>query len=73
MGAAGDMVSQGKPNPEIFLKAASMFDPAAQPVNCIVFEDAPSGVAAAKAAGMTVVMVPDPNLNKQETLQVWWC
>lgn len=50
--AAGDQVSNGKPAPDIFLQAASLWQPAPDPASCLVFEDAPSGVQAAKAAGM---------------------
>ena len=49
---AGDLVSAGKPAPDIFLLAASGWAPRPAPSACLVFEDAPSGVAAAKAAGM---------------------
>ncbi|MFO0797669.1 MAG: HAD family phosphatase [Gemmataceae bacterium] len=50
---SGDDVKCGKPDPEVFLKAAAQLGvPAAR---CVVFEDAPSGVAAAKAAGMACV------------------
>lgn len=60
----GDMVTNGKPNPEIFLTAASLLlPPPAHAGCCLVFEDAPLGVAAAVAAGMPVVMVPDVNLD----------
>lgn len=59
----GDMVSEGKPAPDIFLSAAAKWSVAPQPGACLVFEDAPSGVAAACAAGMQCVMVPDPNLT----------
>lgn len=65
----GDMVTNSKPAPDIFLKAASSFEPAAAADNCLVFEDAPAGVTAGKAAKMTVVMVPDSNLEKAETRQ----
>eukprot|EP00879_Flechtneria_rotunda_P008552 GHRR01008959.1.p1 GENE.GHRR01008959.1~~GHRR01008959.1.p1 ORF type:complete len:293 (+),score=67.09 GHRR01008959.1:132-881(+) len=61
----GDQVSKGKPDPEIFERAAAGFDlPPASPAHCLVFEDAPTGVKAALAAGMNVIMVPDPNLSR---------
>jgi pseudouridine-5'-monophosphatase len=51
-------VRRGKPAPDIFLVAAD--DLGAAPADCVVLEDAPAGVAAARAAGMQVVAVPDP-------------
>ena len=49
---SGD-VSKGKPDPEIFLKAAEVLHVPAE--NCIVFEDSMAGVQAGKSAGMKVV------------------
>ncbi len=49
---AGDMIEHGKPAPDIFLHAAEGFDPTPDPSTCLVFEDAPNGVKAGKAAGM---------------------
>jgi beta-phosphoglucomutase len=49
----GPHVSQPKPHPQIFLKAAQ--DLGISPENCVVFEDSLSGVKAANAAGMKVV------------------
>lgn len=46
-------VTRGKPDPEVFLLAAERLG--ANPNECIVFEDAPAGVAAARAAGMACV------------------
>ncbi|KAL3700610.1 hypothetical protein R1sor_018632 [Riccia sorocarpa] len=58
-------VVRGKPAPDIFLTAFSRFhEPGLETKNVLVFEDAPSGVAAARAAQMPVVMVPDPQLDK---------
>lgn len=57
-------VKQGKPSPDGFLAAARRFEGGpVDPKTCLVFEDAPSGVQAAKNAGMSVVMVPDPRLD----------
>jgi sugar-phosphatase len=52
---SAEMVTRGKPDPEVYARAAAAlgFDAAA----CLVFEDAPSGVAAATAAGAIVVGV----------------
>ena len=47
---SGADVARGKPAPDIFLKAAAGLGIA--PAQCLVFEDAPAGVAAAHAAGM---------------------
>jgi beta-phosphoglucomutase len=47
----GRDLQQGKPDPEIFLLAAA--DLPAAPENCFVVEDAPAGIAAACAGGMT--------------------
>ncbi|HET6527731.1 MAG TPA: beta-phosphoglucomutase [Balneolaceae bacterium] len=51
----GTKVTKTKPHPEIFLKGAETLG--AEPEDCIVFEDAISGIQAAKEAGMTCVGV----------------
>lgn len=57
-----DDVSNGKPAPDIFLKAAELLGVA--PEKCLVIEDAPPGVIAAQAAGMQVITVPMPMLAR---------
>ena len=52
--AAEDVV-HGKPNPEPFLKAAALLG--VDPTKCLVFEDSPTGIAAAVAAGMQWVEI----------------
>lgn len=51
-----EMVAQGKPEPDIYLLAASKLG--VEPAECLVFEDSYTGISAAKAAGMTVVAIP---------------
>ncbi|HHW32399.1 MAG TPA: HAD family phosphatase [Clostridiaceae bacterium] len=53
----GDEVENGKPSPDIFLKAAEKLG--VRPEDCIVIEDSKAGLKGAKAAGMLPVMVPD--------------
>lgn len=50
---SADDVREGKPSPEGYLKAARALG--ADPADCLVFEDAPSGVAAGTAAGARVI------------------
>ena len=53
-----DQVTRGKPDPEIYLLAASRL--AVPPVECMVIEDSPIGVQAALAAGMNPIAVATP-------------
>ncbi len=50
-----DTLPRGKPFPDVFLAAAEMIG--IPPADCIAFEDAPAGVRAARAAGMSCVGV----------------
>jgi sugar-phosphatase len=47
----------GKPHPAVFLTTARLLG--APPRRCVVFEDSPAGVVAARAAGMVCVAVPE--------------
>jgi pseudouridine-5'-monophosphatase len=63
-------VRRGKPAPDIFLRAAE--DLGVEPRSCVVFEDAPSGVEAALAAGMQVIALPDPAMDRSRYRGVTW-
>ena len=54
-------IKRGKPHPDIFLHVARMLQ--APPEKCLVFEDSPAGIVAARAAGMYAVAVPDPHMS----------
>jgi beta-phosphoglucomutase len=56
-------IARGKPDPEIFLKAASELGVA--PERCLGVEDAVAGVASIKAAGMTALGIGDPAVLAQ--------
>jgi beta-phosphoglucomutase family hydrolase len=51
----GHDVQHGKPHPEIFLKSARILG--VEPARCLVFEDALTGIEAARRAGMDAVMI----------------
>jgi HAD superfamily hydrolase (TIGR01509 family) len=53
----GDEVQQGKPHPDIYLRAAKKLGISAE--GCLVVEDSLAGIAAGKAANMRVAAIPD--------------
>jgi len=65
-----DDVSKGKPDPEPYLKAAQLLG--IKPSECLVIEDAPAGIRAARAAGMKVIGItstyPAPALQEADAV-----
>ena len=57
----GNGVTHPKPDPEVFLNGAKAL--ALAPSDCLVFEDALSGIAAAKAGGFIAIGVGNPMLK----------
>ena len=55
--ASSDEVPLGKPSPDVYLLAARRLG--VEPSGCLVVEDSLNGLRAAKAAGMTAVLVPN--------------
>lgn len=53
----GEDVSNGKPAPDVFLKAGEKIG--IKPEDCVAFEDSINGIKSAYSAGMKTVMVPD--------------
>jgi beta-phosphoglucomutase len=58
----GSEITRKKPHPELFLTAAKRMG--IKPSNCVVFEDAPSGVQAAWAAGAKCIAVTNTTSSK---------
>lgn len=56
LSVCGDEVAQGKPAPDIYLRAAEQLGLA--PEHCVALEDSPTGAAAAQAAGCAVIVIP---------------
>jgi HAD superfamily hydrolase (TIGR01509 family) len=54
---SSDEVAHGKPEPDVYLEAARRLG--VPPGRCLVVEDSYNGVRAGRAAGMTVVLVPN--------------
>lgn len=57
-------VLSAKPAPDIFLAAARGLG--AAPDRCLVFEDSPKGLVAARAAGMEAIAVVDPAMSGED-------
>ena len=60
-----DDYTRGKPDPEPFLLAAERIG--VPPGECLVFEDTPTGMEAARRAGMMVVLVPTAERSQQSS------
>jgi sugar-phosphatase len=65
---SAQFLKHGKPHPEVFLKCAENLK--IDPKDCLVIEDSVNGVLAGKAAGMTVVAIPDPDHRNDERFEV---
>jgi len=61
----GDMVARGKPEPDIFLKAAQLSN--TPPAGCVVVGDTPADVLGATAAGIPVILIPDQVPANEQT------
>jgi HAD superfamily hydrolase (TIGR01509 family) len=62
--ATSDDVARNKPAPDVYLFAAAQLG--VKPERCLVFEDSVPGLTAAKAAGMTVVVIPTPQTRAMD-------
>ena len=52
-------VARGKPAPDVYLEAARRLG--VDPQRCVAVEDSENGIRSAKAAGMTVIAIPNPH------------
>lgn len=71
--SSGDMVTNSKPDPELFLTVAEMLGES--PENCMVLEDSLNGVEAGLRGGFFTVMIPDltkPDQTLRERVD-WVC
>ncbi|MFC2124162.1 HAD family hydrolase [Bacteroidota bacterium] len=66
----GDEVINSKPDPEIFLKAASLIE--ANPLECLVIEDSTNGILAAKEAGMKSIGLQNHDTVHQDLSEADW-
>ncbi len=60
----GDMVTKGKPDPEIYLTACQ--EVGFPPSECMALEDSPNGIRSAYSAGCKAVMIPDLSQPEEE-------
>jgi HAD superfamily hydrolase (TIGR01509 family) len=60
---AAEDITESKPNPEGYLKSAKALG--VEPADCIIVEDAPSGVKAARAAGIRCIAVTNTHTPEE--------
>ncbi len=65
---SGNEVNRAKPDPEVFLKGAIALG--LQPEECVVFEDAEAGIAAARNGGMRCIGIGSPDILAEADLIV---
>jgi HAD superfamily hydrolase (TIGR01509 family) len=65
---AGDEITRGKPDPEIYLKTMSKLG--TKPEETVVLEDVPAGALAGMRAGAHVIAVPSPLTAQEDFSQV---
>lgn len=66
--ADGNMITKTKPDPEVFLVAAKGLE--LEPQDCIVVEDAISGIDAGYNGGFTTIAISDARNNKKANYQI---
>lgn len=64
----GNVISNAKPDPEVFLKGAELLE--VKPQECIVFEDSVAGIEAAKRGNMFSVGIGNANTLKSSDLVI---
>lgn len=62
----GDMVTNGKPEPDIYLTATAELG--LEPNQCVAYEDSPNGIKSAFSAGCHAIMIPDMTPPDSEIL-----
>lgn len=65
---AGDMIENGKPNPEIYLKAVELLNVSKE--QCIGIEDSNSGILSVYRAGLKPIMIPDLEQPTEEVKNI---
>ncbi len=58
--ASSDDIPRGKPAPDVYLMVCDLIG--VSPDRCVAVEDSPSGIRAARAAGLKVIAVPHPSV-----------
>ena len=66
----GDEVTNGKPAPDIYLKATGLLGK--NPRNCLACEDSPPGIEAAHTAGLRSILIPDLIAPTEQMISHAW-